>query len=159
MTDDQVERIAQAIHDKYLETVKSLPADTTGSPVADKSWEGLSDSEKEANRAQARDIGVMLDALGFVLVPADDTAAEALRLTANIVETLAEYEHQRWMMHQINTGWTYGPDRDDDLRVHPLIIPYKDLTEAQKELDRDPVRHITTLIALVGLGVKPDSGD
>ena len=62
------------------------------------------------------------------------------------------------MRQKTDAGWTYGSERNDDLRVHPLIIPYGNLTEPQKELDREPVRHILTLLADGGWGVKRDDG-
>ena len=159
MTEDQIERMAQAIHEKYRTTMESLPDDTTGSPLAAKSWEQMSEAEKEANRAQARDIVVKLEALGFTFVPADDAAAAPLVVSADALEALAEHEHQRWMEQKTDAGWTFGNERNDDLRLHPLIIPYGDLTEAQKELDREPVRHILTLLADSGWGVKPNDND
>ena len=95
MTEDQIERMAQAIHEKYRTTMESLPDDTTGSPLAAKSWEQMSEAEKEANRAQARDIVVKLEALGFTFVPADDAAAAPLVVSADALEALAEHEHHR----------------------------------------------------------------
>ena len=156
MKEDQIERMSRAIHEQYRETMKRLPPDTTRGPLAEMSWEQLSPANKEANREQARDIVVKIEAMGFTLVPADDTTAEPLTMSTDLLEGLAEYEHQRWMMHKIDTGWTFGSERNDDLRVHPLIVPYADLTEAQKELDREPVRHILTLLAEAGWGVSRD---
>ena len=75
-------------------------------------------------------------------------------MPVDAIEPLAEYEHQRWMRQKVDAGWVYGSERNDDLRVHPLIIPYSKLTDAQKELDREPVRHILTLLADTGWGVK-----
>ena len=159
MTDDQIERMAEAIHEQYRETMKRLPPDTTRGPLAEISWEQLSPADKEANREQARDIVVKIEAMGFTLVPANDNATEQLTVSADFLEALAEYEHQRWMMHKIDTGWTFGSERNDDLRVHPLIVPYADLSAAQKELDREPVRHILTLLAEAGWAVtREDDG-
>ena len=97
MTEDQIERMAQAIHEKYRLTKTGLPEDPSDGGLAGKSWEQLSEDEKEANRAQARNIVVKIEAIGFTLVPLDDPEAEQLTVPVDAIEPLAEYEHQRWI--------------------------------------------------------------
>lgn len=152
MTRDQIELLAQAIHERYRQSMAELGAETTRSPLANLTWEQLSDVDQRANRAQAIDIEVKLFELGYELVPLDHPYAAAFDADDDL-ERLAEYEHERWLTERRAAGWTYG-DRNDELRTHPFIVPYDDLSEDQKELDRRPVRHIPDLLRLVGLGVR-----
>ena len=67
-----------------------------------------------------------------------------------LVERLAESNHDHWSQKRIDEGWTYGPKRNDDKKQHPDLIPYGELPESEKEYDRKSV--IETLKAIIALG-------
>jgi hypothetical protein len=67
-----------------------------------------------------------------------------------LVEQLAEAVHASWMNIRTQQGWTYGASRNDTLKEHPSMIPYSDLSETEKEVDRATVRQV--LDALTHLG-------
>ena len=50
-----------------------------------------------------------------------------------LVEQLAENNHDHWARQRIEAGWTYGPQRDDDRKNHPDLVPYEKLPEGEKE--------------------------
>jgi hypothetical protein len=52
---------------------------------------------------------------------------------------LAVAEHQRWMAEKIVANWRHAVERDDARRLHPSIRPYDELSEAEKQKDRDTV--------------------
>jgi hypothetical protein len=52
---------------------------------------------------------------------------------------MAEAEHRRWMAERILSGWRYGNPRDDAKKLHPSISPYAELSEPEKQKDRDTV--------------------
>lgn len=54
-----------------------------------------------------------------------------------LTEQLARNIHEVWAQSRVSQGWKYGPKRDDDLKTHPGIVPYEDLTEQEKQYDRD----------------------
>jgi len=54
----------------------------------------------------------------------------------NLAELLAENAHEVWAAERIANGWTYGSKRDDRIREHPLLVPYGELPESEKEVDR-----------------------
>jgi hypothetical protein len=62
-------------------------------------------------------------------------------------------EHDRWAADRYLDGWTYAPERDNRRKHHPQLIPYADLSEPMKDLDRFAVRLIPTLLARSGRGV------
>lgn len=82
-----------------------------------------------------------------------DTSAVALPPDlAALVERLAEHVHDTWAEGRIAEGWSYGPRRDDDRREHPGLVPYGDLSEAEKAYDRRTA--LGTLQAILALGYR-----
>jgi hypothetical protein len=71
---------------------------------------------------------------------------ELLELT----ETLARHLHDTWVRLRSSEGWTFGPTRNDERKEHPCLIPYDQLPETEKELDRQMTR--ATLSTLIALG-------
>ncbi len=47
----------------------------------------------------------------------------------------AEQEHNRWAVSKIAAGWRYGPVRDDVNKIHPMIVPFRDLSPIQQAKD------------------------
>ena len=71
------------------------------------------------------------------LSPADFPAA--------LLEGLAELEHIRWCRYHYLNNWQRGisPDgkvKNKILRIHKDLIPYADLSEGEKEKDRENIR-------------------
>lgn len=81
-----------------------------------------------------------IDTSGVTLSP------EILELT----ERLAEHAHEIWARQRLQDGWTHGPKRDDAEKKHPCLVPYADLTESEKQYDRNAA--IDTLKAVLSLG-------
>ena len=67
-----------------------------------------------------------------------------------ILEILAENAHDIWARERILDGWSYGHERCDKSRQHPGLIPYPQLSEREKEYDRNDV--LCTVRALLALG-------
>ena len=67
-----------------------------------------------------------------------------------LVERLAENNHDNWARQRIDEGWRCGPRRDDDAKEHPDLVPYDQLPESEKAYDRKTV--IEALKAIVALG-------
>lgn len=53
-----------------------------------------------------------------------------------VAERLAENTHEVWALGRINEGWVYGEKLDREKKVHPLLVPYGDLPESEKDYDR-----------------------
>lgn len=67
----------------------------------------------------------------------------------NLIEKLAENNHELWAQQRIKEGWTYGPKRNDAKKQHPDLVPYNELPESEKEYDRISTREtIKTIISL-----------
>lgn len=71
---------------------------------------------------------------------------------APLIEELAEAVHDEWAEERRRTGWRYGAQRDDLNRLHPCLVPYDELSEDERDVDRRTV--IATLTAIQRLGYK-----
>jgi hypothetical protein len=67
-----------------------------------------------------------------------------------ILETLARNVHNQWMAGRVSGGWKLGPQRDDEKKEHPSLIPYEKLPEEEKDYDRQTV--LTTIQCLLENG-------
>jgi hypothetical protein len=71
----------------------------------------------------------------------------------SIIEDLARASHEAWYERRKAQGWSYGPKRIDEEKKHHLMLPYKELTERDKELNRRPVRYTYAKMLEVGFQV------
>ncbi|MEA3376488.1 MAG: NAD-binding protein [Chloroflexota bacterium] len=115
-------------------------------------WDQLSEEYRESCRRQADHIGHKLTEVGCALAPLTDWSAETLEFKPEEVEIVARMEHERWMAQRIRDDWTCGP-RDDEARTNPNLVPWEDLPEDIKGLNRDMVRSLPASLAQVGLQV------
>ncbi len=65
-------------------------------------------------------------------------------------EQLAKNAHDVWAVGRLNDGWTYGDHRDDEKKLHPCLIPYEELSESEKEYDRNTSMESLKLIIKLG---------
>ena len=59
-------------------------------------------------------------------------------------EELACAVHEAWVKNMKENGWTYGSVRNDTLKISPLLIPYDQLPENEKQKDRVTVEAVLT---------------
>lgn len=71
-----------------------------------------------------------------------------------LTEAIAENTHEVWSQGRMEEGWTYGPERDDDAKTHPDLLPYSSLTEGEKVFDRATAMNAIKLIVKLGYIIK-----
>jgi RyR domain len=69
-----------------------------------------------------------------------------------LTELLARNAHDNWARQRVADGWRFGPERNDQKKEHPCLIPYDELPEAEKEYDRKVATE--TLKAILALGYR-----
>ena len=69
-------------------------------------------------------------------------------------ETIAKNVHDIWAQNRIKEGWSYGPERNDELKQTPCLVPYEDLPEEEKDYDRNTVLSTLKLIYKLGFEIK-----
>jgi hypothetical protein len=152
LTEDSLtERLARAIHDRYLRQQLDAGA-ALGSTPAMHPWPDLSDDLRGGNRAQAADIGPKLNDVGCSLAP-NPIWGDPKILTPPMIEKLARREHRRWCQAKVNAGWRYAPRRDEVRMLHPDLIRWEDLSELEREKNHDAVRQLPELLADVGFRI------
>ena len=148
------ELLARAKHEEYLahQFAEGVPP----GPPAMVPWEQLSEDLKGANRSFADGIGAKLEAAGCALVPAPLTATNGggFSFTDAEVEDLAMMEHDRWVRDKERDGWHYGPERNDEQKLHPLMVPWEELPDEQRDKDRNPMRELPRILGRVGLQIE-----
>ncbi len=68
----------------------------------------------------------------------------------NLTEKIAENVHDVWAEERIRSGWTYGPNRNDEKKENPCLVPYNELPESEKEYDRNT--SLETIKMILSLG-------
>lgn len=145
---ENLELLAIAIHAQYNTTQLEQHPDA---PLRYPNFSDLPDDLKYSNLRQARGIYEKLACMGYALRKKGE--AGAIRaLPHDVVEYLAEIEHEDWMRERIQNGWTLGP-KDVAHKVSPYLVPYDELSEEIKDFDRNAVKNIPRLADLMGMAV------
>jgi hypothetical protein len=58
---------------------------------------------------------------------------------ADIIEEISMNIHEVWAQGRIREGWRYGEKIDPELKTHPSLVPYGQLSESEKDYDRNTV--------------------
>lgn len=152
--DYMVELISKSFHEKYLEEMKNFK--TLDNPAM-QPWEKLSNSFKDNNRSQARDVPKKFYNLGYKIRYSSDKLIDRnpkkLLLTSDEIEIMAQMEHQRYIGEKLKSGWVFGPERDNELKESPYLVPWEELSETIKNVDREAVRKIPEIIEDIGFEI------
>ena len=73
-----------------------------------------------------------------------------------LVEEMAKNVHEVWAQSRMEQGWTYGTQRDDNLKHHPCLVPYEELPEVEKEYDRSTALGTLKLIRKLGFSIQKE---
>jgi len=145
------EILARAMHEEYVgdQERQGESLETNPSLVP---WNELEEGHKEANRAQAAHIGVKLASVGCDLAPLVDWNAESFTFEGAELEQLAIMEHNRWVEERRRAGWSLGP-KHPEKRTSPYLVPWSDLDEEVREIDRLFIRGLPRFLARAGFQI------
>lgn len=144
-----MERVARTVHDLLR---GSLDGE---SPYRAQSYEELDDHIKEANRQQIRRAPLILAELGFRVEHKDCSGAlPEVRLSEEEIERASVAEHEGWRRQKTANGYRFGPVRDDLARTHPSLVPWEELTDSVRNLDRQRVRLLPWIASMLKLKVQ-----
>jgi hypothetical protein len=140
--------LARAMHNAYLNTQLANGA-TLRSDASLIPWSKLPAHKKKANQHAAAHMDVKLRIANCLAMDLDAKEPEAVFPPDDLMmELLAQLEHRRWMADKYLAGYSYGEVRDEDRMLHPDLVPWEELTEADKEKDRHDIRQIPHLLKL-----------
>ena len=70
-----------------------------------------------------------------------------------LTEQISKNTHEIWAKTRIQDGWTYGNERNDILKTHPCLVPYENLSEEEKEYDRQTAMEAIKVIVKLGFDI------
>lgn len=72
---------------------------------------------------------------------------------AELREAIAENAHEIWAKNRTDQGWTYGPQRNDEKKETPDMVPYCNLPESEKLYDREMAMQTLKLVKKLGFDI------
>ncbi len=154
-------KIARVIHAGYMREISRQASGISGKKtIKVTEFDDLPEEIRESNISNALHIPTKLLAIGYRIRPVrKGYKAKVLHLDDEEVETMARVEHLRWSWEKRLSGWTYGRDRDDRSKRHPNLVPYGELTEDEKEKDRELVRLVPGILRDIRYEAYPVSSE
>lgn len=68
-------------------------------------------------------------------------------------EAIAENAHEIWAKNRRDQGWSYGPERNDQKKETPDMVPYCNLPESEKLYDREMAMQTLKLVKKLGFEI------
>jgi serine phosphatase RsbU (regulator of sigma subunit) len=159
-----LKKLAKAVHARYLQEMRNrdtieendmnlpvsyYPGDFENRYVSD--FDTLPDDIKYSNRDNAYHITTKLLSIGYKIRPVQKGfKSVTLNLNDGEIETMAGVEHLRWSWDKRLNGWIFGNIKDNSNKIHPGLIPFSELTESEKEKDRQLIKLIPSLLQDIG---------
>lgn len=88
--------------------------------------------------------------------PIDTSGVKLSDDLLELTERIAENVHENWSAGRIADGWVYGETRDDKKKTTPCLVPYAQLTEEEKQYDRNTALETLKLIAVLGYRIEKE---
>lgn len=160
-----VESLAKEIHKQYNNVViqeynKKLENGEVDDQLQKKydelcEFKDLSPELRMSNIRQARSIPKKLSMIGCEIAAKSDSRKAITKddFEDHEVLNLAIFEHQDWCEEKRGTGWTKGDEKDDEKRISPYLVPWDELDDYTKQVDKEAVLNIPHLLDSVGLKV------
>eukprot|EP00057_Strongylocentrotus_purpuratus_P023442 XP_011677916.1 PREDICTED: ryanodine receptor 3-like [Strongylocentrotus purpuratus] len=76
-----------------------------------------------------------------------------------LVELLAENAHNVWAKDRIAQGWTYGLSEETSYKRNPQLVPYNQLNDQAKKLNRDTASETIRTILGFGYALEPPANE
>lgn len=73
---------------------------------------------------------------------------------SELQEAIAENAHEIWAKARTDQGWTYGPERNDQKKETPDMVPYCNLPESEKLYDREMAMQTLKLVKKLGFEIR-----
>ena len=82
-----------------------------------------------------------------------DTIYLSSELTV-LTEDISESIHDLWGRKRLDEGWVWGSERSDLHHTNPRLVPYSELSEMEKDDDRNLVLQTIRLILSKGYKIE-----
>jgi len=153
LEESELDTLARGFHDDYVAQQRKKPIQDQD-PRKLVPWEDLTEDIKGSNRAAADHIEIKLRAIGYRLVKTGDTADPVRAFSPEELELLARMEHERYCAQRWLAGWRYDPSESDPIaKTNPTLVPWDNLSEREREKDRDQVAAMPQVLDTIGLAI------
>jgi hypothetical protein len=89
--------------------------------------------------------------------PIDTTSVDIPADLQDLIEDLARHVHAVWAEKRIEDGWKWGPERKDKQQEHPGLIPYEQLSEEEKQYDRQTAKETIKVVLQSGYKIEKNA--
>lgn len=73
-----------------------------------------------------------------------------------LTEKIAANVHDVWAAGRIAEGWTYGEEKNVELKTTPCLVSYDELPESEKDFDRNTAMETLRLIVKMGYKISKE---
>jgi hypothetical protein len=137
-------KLAKGCHKAYCEIMLALGLESKALVA----WRKLKQQYRNSSLQQAGHITAKLTMLGLEAVRVKrGRKPRVMRLSRSQIERGAAMEHARWNIERLKEGWRLGKERDAKAKRSPYLVPWDELTNDVKEIDRVAVKIIPQLLA------------
>ncbi|XP_029031557.1 ryanodine receptor 2 isoform X4 [Betta splendens] len=92
---------------------------------------------------------------GFRPAPIDMSQVTVSPANDEVINLLAENDHNAWAKERVKQGWTYGAQQDVKWKRSPYLVPYNLLDERNRRSGRESVREAVCVLLLYGYSLEP----
>lgn len=150
------EKLAQGLFETYKKQRRKMATtqaeiEALESDASMYDWDELAMELKESTRAQADDIPRKLRAVSCFMLDQDrsEPLIHVPEFSVKELDMLSEMEHERFNAERLQRQWRMGP-RSSNKRTTPFLVPWRDLTQEWKDVDRVMVECVPKVLATAG---------
>lgn len=150
------ERLAQGLFEAYKKKRREMARTPEEKEALESDpslydWDELAPELKESTRSQADDIPRKLRAVSCFMLDQDrkEPLIHVPAFTTEELDMLSEMEHERFNAERLQRQWRMGP-RSSNKRTTPFLVPWRDLTQDWKDVDRVMVECVPRVLATAG---------
>jgi hypothetical protein len=90
----------------------------------------------------------------YIPQPVDTSRIELPTELQDLMERIAQNNHEVWSEGRVHDGWRYGTVRDDQKKQHSCLVPYSELPETEKDYDRRTATEVLKLVIALGYKIQ-----
>ena len=143
------------IYDYYFAYQQTLPSSIPSIEELIEKWKGLTTANRWSNLYLADSIEFKVRSLGL-----DLTSIQTAFLSNDQIEKMAYTEHSRWNMEKLMMGYRTLTAKEvaekadtkklkNNMFAHSLIKPYNELSDGDKQLDRNIIKKLPDIIRML----------
>ncbi len=87
--------------------------------------------------------------------PIDTSGIKLSEDILELTELLARNTHEIWAQQRLSEHWHYGAERNDKRMEHPGLVSYEELSEVEKQYDRNTALETLKTILSLGYRIEP----